>query len=407
MKKILLISVLCLLHFSSYCNNDNHVIVSIDLKTDIVKYETKHIINEMTICISQMLTEQGINSGYASIQGFSVSENAKNLDEYIKPFCTFAEFSSNDNILNSFDATKLAEMRNQGGNNTDGYSLLTISRPYSILRFMDLKDTPLVNKTYLFLVTDNHYNGNDNYGKEIEEASPTGIKRIKKEIMQNMINVQQNYFYNLIAEKNISKNNREGYISLFEVIPIQQYFSIESVLDFPHIITATRTKDGYKAVFKINQLDNPNYRFISSDAFLPIEGHNEIRSVKLNQDVIFDIPKSLVEQLGKDNISINFRTWVQLIDNVYNHTILSPDGDKLRGAEGLNRSIKIVLEKDAEILSFIPLTDGLYNISFWTNNQNVAAATWRVIFFLIFLGIMIFIIWKSTQYKSKTDDHTI
>ena len=120
--------------------------------------------------------------------------------------------------------------------------------------------------------------------------------------------------------------------------------------------------------------------------------------------MIFAIPERLVEELGEDNISINFRTWVQLIDNVYNHTILSPDGDKLQGADGLNRSIKIELEKDAEILGFIPLTDGLYNISFWTNNQNVAAATWGVIFILILLGIMIFIIWRSTQYRSKNND---
>jgi len=252
-------------------------------------------------------------------------------------------------------------------------------------------------------VTDYKYNGNDDFYGELKHV-PRISTETKKVIMNTIKNVQQNYFYKFIAEENISRYPRSGYISLFEVIPLQQYFSIESVLDFPHKLVATRTKDGYIAKFKINQLDNPNYRFISSEACMPIEGYNEIHSVNLGQELSFNFPDELVKQVGKDNISIDFRTWVQLIDNVYNHTILTPDGTKLQGSEGLNRSIKVELEKDAEILGFIPLTDGLYNISFWTNNQSTAAATWGVIFILILLGVMIFIIWKSTQYKSRNND---
>lgn len=388
-----------LLCFKGYCKEDKHLIVSIDLKSEITMYDREYAVSKIKSVIPRMLRNNNITGGYASVLVFGVSENATDLEQYIVNVNNpFTKFNDTENILNNLSASNLSIMEEYG------YSLLTIVKPYSLLSFKEQTNETLTNRIFLVLVTDNKYNGNDNYEKEIEDASPKGIQKIKKEIMQNLINVQQNYFFRLIDEENISRSPRSGYISLFEVIPLQQYFSIESVLDFPHKITATRTKDGYKATFKIVQLDNPNYRFISSEAFLPVDGHNEIRSVKLNQDVIFDIPERLVEQVGKDNISINFRTWVQLIDNVYNHTILSPDGDKLQGADGLNRSIKIELEKDAEILGIIPLTDGLYNISFWTNNQNVAAATWGVIFILILLGIMIFIIWKSTQYRSKNND---
>jgi len=401
MKRIVLILTFVLLCFKGYCKEDKHLIVSIDLKSEITMYDREYAVSKIKSVIPRMLRNNNITEGYASIQFFSVNENASNLEEYVKNINDpFTQFSDVNYVV---DGLLESDFYQYHGNH---YSVVTIAKPYSLLKFRDIASDKLIEKTYLILVTDYKYNGNDDFYGELKHV-PRISKDTKESIMNTIKDVQQNYFYKFIAEENISRYPRSGYISLFEVIPLQQYFSIESVLDFPHKITATRTKDGYKATFKINQLENPNYRFISSEAFLPVEGHDEIRSVKLNQDVIFDIPKSLVEQLGKDNISINFRTWVQLIDNVYNHTILSPDGDKLRGAEGLNRSIKIVLEKDAEILSFIPLTDGLYNISFWTNNQNVAAATWRVIFFLIFLGIMIFIIWKSTQYKSKTDDHTI
>jgi len=398
MKRIVLILTFVLLCFKGYCKEDKHLIVSIDLKSEITMYDREYAVSKIKSVIPRMLRNNNITEGYASIQFFSVNENASNLEEYVKNINDpFTQFSDVNYVV---DGLLESDFYQYHGNH---YSVVTIAKPYSLLKFRDIASDKLIEKTYLILVTDYKYNGNDDFYGELKHV-PRISKDTKESIMNTIKDVQQNYFYKFIAEENISRYPRSGYISLFEVIPLQQYFSIESVLDFPHKITATRTKDGYKATFKINQLENPNYRFISSEAFLPVEGHDEIRSVKLNQDVIFDIPERLVEELGEDNISINFRTWVQLIDNVYNHTILSPDGDKLQGADGLNRSIKIELEKDAEILGFIPLTDGLYNISFWTNNQNVAAATWGVIFILILLGIMIFIIWRSTQYRSKNND---
>lgn len=398
MKRIVLILTFVLLCFKGYCKEDKHLIVSIDLKSEITMYDREYAVSKIKSVIPRMLRNNNITEGYASIQFFSVNENASNLEEYVKNINDpFTQFSDVNYVV---DGLLESDFYQYHGNH---YSVVTIAKPYSLLKFRDIASDKLIEKTYLILVTDYKYNGNDDFYGELKHV-PRISKDTKESIMNTIKDVQQNYFYKFIAEENISRYPRSGYISLFEVIPLQQYFSIESVLDFPHKITATRTKDGYKATFKINQLENPNYRFISSEAFLPVEGHDEMRSVKLNQDVIFDIPERLVEELGEDNISINFRTWVQLIDNVYNHTILSPDGDKLQGADGLNRSIKIELEKDAEILGFIPLTDGLYNISFWTNNQNVAAATWGVIFILILLGIMIFIIWRSTQYRSKNND---
>lgn len=398
MKRIVLILTFVLLCFKGYCKEDKHLIVSIDLKSEITMYDREYAVSKIKSVIPRMLRNNNITEGYASIQFFSVNENASNLEEYVKNINDpFTQFSDVNYVV---DGLLESDFYKYHGNH---YSVVTIAKPYSLLKFRDIASDKLIEKTYLILVTDYKYNGNDDFYGELKHV-PRISKDTKESIMNTIKDVQQNYFYKFIAEENISRYPRSGYISLFEVIPLQQYFSIESVLDFPHKITATRTKDGYKATFKINQLENPNYRFISSEAFLPVEGHDEIRSVKLNQDVKFDIPERLVEELGEDNIFINFRTWVQLIDNVYNHTILSPDGDKLQGADGLNRSIKIELEKDAEILGFIPLTDGLYNISFWTNNQNVAAATWGVIFILILLGIMIFIIWRSTQYRSKNND---
>lgn len=398
MKKLLLILVFVVLYVKGYCSEDNHVIISIDLKSEITMYECDYAVSKIKSLIPQMLKNNNINDGYASVQFFSVNENAADLEQYVKNINTpFTAFSDVNSVLNSLEES---DFYNYHGNH---YSIVTIAKPYSLLKFKDLNPGNLVKRTFLILVTDYKYNGNDDFYGELKHV-PGISKGTKESIMNTIKDVQQNYFYKFIVEENISRHLRKGYISLFEVIPLQQYFSIESVLDFPHRVTATRTKNGYQAKFQINQLDNPNYYFISSEAYIPIEGYNDIHNIDLGEELSFDIPDELVSQVGKDNISIHFRTWVQLIDNVYNHTILTPDGMKLQGSEGLNRKIEIELEKDAEILGFIPLFNGLYDISFWTDNQNTAAAAWGVIFIFIFLGIMIFIIWKSTQYKSKNND---
>ena len=411
MKRILLVFAFVLIGINAFCNEKkNHVIISFDLKSDIMTNNRRdYTIKQVKEVLPQILKTNGINSGYVSLQTFSASENAENLDDYIIELkAPFTEFSNVGTFLNNLQSSDFSGIMPE-----IGFSLLTVARPYSLLKFKEQKDEILVDRTFLVLITDNKFNGNDNYKKELDVASPSGIKdnaAVKKKIMANMISVQQNYFYELIDEKTINRVNNIYYavkasISLYEVIPLQQYFAIESVLDFPHTVVATRTKEGYTTKFKIDSHNNNNYRFMSSEVSISAGDYHETCYIKTVSDSAqFNIPKESVNKVGKENISIEFKSWVQLLDKVYNHTILSPDGSELQGAKGLNRSIKIELEKDAEILGFIPLTDGLYNISFWTNDQSVAAATWGVIFILILLAVMIFSIWQSTRYKSKRND---
>lgn len=272
MKRIVLILTFVLLCFKGYCKEDKHLIVSIDLKSEITMYDREYAVSKIKSVIPRMLRNNNITEGYASIQFFSVNENASNLEEYVKNINDpFTQFSDVNYVV---DGLLENDFYQYHGNH---YSVVTIAKPYSLLKFRDIASDKLIEKTYLILVTDYKYNGNDDFYGELKHV-PRISKDTKESIMNTIKDVQQNYFYKFIAEENISRYPRSGYISLFEVIPLQQYFSIESVLDFPHKITATRTKDGYKATFKINQLENPNYRFISSEAFLPVEGHDEIRS---------------------------------------------------------------------------------------------------------------------------------
>jgi hypothetical protein len=55
----------------------------------------------------------------------------------------------------------------------------------------------------------------------------------------------------------------------------------------------------------------------------------------------------------------------------------------------------------------MPLPDFLFNISFWTSSQSVAANTWGWIFIFILLAIIVFAIYKSNIYKPNPKEINI
>ena len=84
MKRIVLILTFVLLCFKGYCKEDKHLIVSIDLKSEITMYDREYAVSKIKSVIPRMLRNNNITEGYASIQFFSVNENASNLEEYVK-----------------------------------------------------------------------------------------------------------------------------------------------------------------------------------------------------------------------------------------------------------------------------------------------------------------------------------
>ena len=407
MKRVLVLFAILLCGINCICEEKNHVIISIDLKSQVMKYYPDYAIEQIKGTIPWLLEQHGIREGYASVQFFSAEEHAESLDEYVLNINSpFSEFFDAEQIL---DSLGIDDVKQHTGTY---YSIVSIAKPYSLLKFRQIEPDILVERTFLILVTDYKYNGNDDFYGELKHVK--GISpEAREQIMNTIKTVQQNYFYQFIAEKDISYypinsiygKPMSGYVSLFEVVPLQQYFSIESVLDFPHKIRATRTKNGYQARFSINQLDNPNYRFVTANALIPVDGFNNERAIQeFGQDYIFDISEELINEKGKDSLTLRFSACVHLLDSVYNHTLLTPNGTKLQGALGLTRSIKIELEENAKILGCISLSDWLYKVSFWTNDQNIAAATWGWLFILIIIAVIILFIWSSTQYRNKNND---
>lgn len=270
------------------------------------------------------------------------------------------------------------------------YSITSFAKPYSL---MALKDKQSTNRTLLILMTDGKYNGNDDYYGEAEYMKLNFTKEGKAQFKQDILNVQTNYFCQFKEQIKVEG----GYIQLYEFIPLQQYFALESLLDFPHEIMAKREKSNYVVDFISNAISNDDYEIKKIQISLVVKDKViHTRNFNPSDNIQFKIPKNEIQ-----NAHLEIKAWVKLCDGVYNNTILHPNGSKLQGAEGLHRVVQIKKENNAKILGVIELPDFLFAISFWTSSQTIAATTWGWIFILIMVIIVISIIYKSNIYKVK------
>lgn len=276
------------------------------------------------------------------------------------------------------------------------YSITSFAKPYSL---MSLRGQITTNRTYLAMITDGKYNGNDDYYGEVEyvknQFSPEGKAEFKKAIKS----VQTNYFCEFIEQMKISG----GYIQLYEYVPLQQYFALESVLDFPHKIIARRNKFSYVIEFSSSSVENKDYEIQRLTLALN-KGDQEmsIRDIKENHSVAFDVSAEDVQ-----DVHLELKSWVKLCDTIYDNTILHPNGSKLQGKEGLVRKIIIEKEPNAMVLGLFPLSDSLFRLSFWTSSQVTAANSWGWILIFVFLAIIVLAIRKSNVYIAKPKETKI
>ena len=273
------------------------------------------------------------------------------------------------------------------------YSITSFAKPYSL---MALKDKQATNATYMVLITDGMYNGNDDYYGEASYVKKDFSTEGRKQFQKDIASVQTNYFCRFIDQCSISG----GHLQLYEFIPLQQYFALESVLEFPHEIIAKRAKDGYNVHFSVKEVANKDYEIKRVVMYLSVGDEIKLtQELKIDQVVELNVSK---EDIGQAKIGI--KAWVKLIDSVYNNTVMHPEGSKLQGADGLTRESIVMKEGTATILGILPLPDFLFSISFWTSSQSVAANTWGWILIFILLAVVVFVIYKSNIYKPNLNE---
>lgn len=366
---------------------ENHVIIALDARSELKINQSVWSSNEQVIRnqINDILNKSKIEKGIVSTLTYSLESSDNDLSHYTHNVETAVEFD-NSNLTANW--TKLAQIIDNGSR----FSLLSIAKPYCLKSVACSTDenSKLANKTYLILITDLKYNGNDDFHDELRHK-PGMSQTLLNSILGEVKTVQQNYFYDFMCQVPLTR----GYMMMFNCVPQQKYFALESVVEYPHNIIANRTKDGYNISLAMNSYDNPNYQLINSVLSV---GNQEKKVVGLGT-VDFNISSNAWQT--NDTILLKIKSWVRLLDGIYNRTVLSPDGNELQGKNGLNRTVVIEKEADAKILWLIPLPDFLYKISFWTADQYVAAGVWSFIGILIIFIIIIYFIGKTMRYKPE------
>ena len=390
MKKILLLLLCFITTYPSFCQVDDKkenelLIVALDVRSRVKTYWSASSISN---CISGILAKNNIKPDNVSGVLYGIEEGAPTPTGFSKLKV------EPEPIKNSYVGL-LETLHSQIPYGTF-YSITSFAKPYSL---MALKGKQNTNRTFMVIITDGVYNGNDDYYGEASYVKNRFTEEGKNQFKKEIKSVQTNYFCQFIEQQPING----GYVQLYEFIPLQQYFALESVLSFPHDIVAERKKGEYQITFPIVGIQNDDYK-IERLVVTVSSGSGDVifkEEVTPGKELIINIPNDKLYGIVS-SANIEVKAWVKLCDGIYNNTILHPDGSKLQGAEGLYRRINIKLEDDAKILGVIPLPDFLFYLSFWTSSQTTAANSWAWILIFIAIAAVVYIIYKSNIYKPDT-----
>lgn len=284
------------------------------------------------------------------------------------------------------------------------YSLISVARQFSLMEFYHQQPTD--NRVFMILVTDRIYNGQDFY-QELESLSAHYVSgRIINEFRRKSTSVQKNFFPRLISSTKLP--DEDCYVDLYEYIPLQQYFAIESILNFQNTVTAQRQKNKYSVPIQIKYAPNSHFKILkttidilggSDDNLLVYDSRSFENQIPENVDLLFDVP---LEKAKAGAMKARITTWVHLNDKVYGAIVLHPYGESLQGANGLTRMIDIHTEERAKILGIFPLSDFLYRTAFWTESQLNAAIAYSILILVLILLLAILFICLFSRDNNPT-----
>lgn len=390
MKKLFILFFCLITTGPIFCQVDDKkqtelLIVALDMRSKVERYWSAGSISNSVLSI---LSHNNVNPDYVSGVLYGIENDAPTPIGFSKLMV------EPETAKNSYVGL-LETLHSQVPYGTY-YSITSFAKPYSL---MALKGKQNTNRTFMIIITDGVYNGNDDYYGEASYVKNNFTEEGKKLFKKEIKDVQTNYFCQFIDQRSITG----GYIQLYEFIPLQQYFSLESILSFPHNIVAERKKGEYQVKFPITAIKNGDYKIERLVVTVATE-ENETGiifkdEVTPDKELIINIPNNKV--LGA---KIEVKAWVKLCDGIYDNTVLHPEGSKLQGAEGLYRKFNIELEDKAKILGVMPLPDFLFYLSFWTSSQTTAANSWAWILILIFIAVIVYIIYRSNIYKPNTKE---
>lgn len=375
--------------------NSHHVIFCFDQRVGgFNKYlnqdlKVKHWLITM-VCKNDSLLKDG---DFYSILTYEEG----NLDCTLKNFAQPAVRNSKELIWQTYrgaedmfsgDWSKLAN--GHAAVNGQPYSLQTAAKSYCLTR--TLNNEHYANRTFLIMITDDAYNGNDDFNKEFYSMINVSgehmfdrerFNSLEAKFISNCRKVASYYRFDYIPEfEHIFDTNwtdegvLEYKVMAFEVSP-SSTFSLASVVDYPANLGLTRVKGGYLLDFSYHSTDSiyhinkfnvaiKNRQGNIKEKFSGDERKNHV-CVKLHSS-----------ELNGDFVEVIVAGWLRQMDGVYNGLEMNPLSSNYNR---LTARLNISLETETKILGIVPLYDFMW--WWYPNDLTTAVHVWDIIIIVI------------------------
>lgn len=304
---------------------------------------------------------------------------------------------TDENFLWQNWSQSLEGVSNDGG---EGYSLVSVAKPYSLIALKTSEN--YTNRTFLVMVTDRRYNGGDFYAEVIEflrsvygRYFPVERVRAMNDLFKVCYDVEKEYYIRYLETRTLGMNR---YLEFYEFIPLQETFSLPSVWDYRNIITAKRRR-GHKFEVVFDAIPRDNAHYAVKKVELEMSNGQHARTLEGSVDTVRY--HAIIDNGKNKPHTLKMKVWVNLIDDCYNATVLSPveAAPDYLGRKGLNLSIPVQYENPAKIVFCIPMPDFLW--WFFPDDQYKAAIVMNaIIVMVIFIVLLIYI--KVRQYYKLT-----
>ena len=362
--------------------------------------------------IRKALCDLGLKEGdYYSLVNFSISAYSDDINNLVRPIkdsegndVTWRSFLSVEDVFkqNSWNEMIVVQGRNYVG--WGAFSLLTGAKAYS-LTSLRKNDGHYVNRTYLLMVTDDNYNGNDDYNKEFSTLwyENKNCKLSKDAFTKHCREVNLFYKFLYHSKYNIQKSGERSYdVHVYDVNP-QSQVALPSVVNYPANLGLTQVNGGYRLKFNFSDASEDyitkRFQVIYFDRY----GNEHITEYFSDTTAIIDIPS--IEIGSEDSLKVLLRGWMLQNDKLYGGLLLSPDDPLL---QRLNVPLKLELKNEAILFGAIPIPSVLW---FFTDSATIAVTTWSVIAILLLVLFMWWLVrklvYENTTYRPDNNQIVI
>ena len=339
----------------------NHVIIAVDnvvpLYEDVLCNKS-YMLSQMDKILRQDGDKLLSDGDYVSVVTFGLGAQNYNFDRFVLPAKPFIM-----STVKSPDADKAAE------------------------------------RTYMLMITDDHYNGNDNYRKEFADYRITG-GCAPVEPFERQVNQYHSFFKEREVARTAISTSRAlpYYLILLEIVPAN-IPSLNGIVDIPASLNIHRVPGGYGIGFKAKSVDDfYKFRNLKVTVNAP-SGESLVGESDSEGNVDMVIPYGAVDP---SDIRVDIDGEVLQKDGMYDGMLMSPGN---ANTPRMHTSRSISVQEDGKIFG-APMPDVMW---WWARDDvKMAAFVWEVIIVLLVILLTIAAVGyynkKSTVYTLGNDE---